>query len=324
MFSRIDPSDELLALAEHQDGALTCAQVAAAGLGRHSVDRLVRDGRWRRVAPGLMTVGAAPPPWAAIAWGGVLLGGPGARLGGLAAAHLYGLTDRPPSRILVLVPHPVRRRSRPPWVFRRERPGVRDPRTIGAPPRITVEDAVIDLCDAGPRESGQSPVHWVTAAVQRRRTTPRRLLAAVQSRTRCAERRLLEDLLAEVSEGAQSALELRYLRAVERAHGLPRGERQSARPAARIEGGKHAYRDVLYRAYGLVVELDGVLGHDGAGRLRDLRRDNISTLRGEQTLRYGWQDVVDEPCTVAGQVASVLARGGWTGSPRRCRRCPGA
>lgn len=320
MKPRVHPADDLLALADFQDGALTCAQAAAAGLGRHSLARLVRDGSWRRMAPGLVAVGPGTPEWPTLAWGGVLLGGPSSRLGGLAAAHLHGLTEHPPGRILVLAPRQTRHRSRPPWVFRREGSQVRD-RSVGSPPRTTVEDTVLDLCDAGPDLTGHSPVHWVTVAVQRRRTTAQRLRRALQRRSRCRERRLLEDLLGDVDLGSQSVLEMRYLRDVERAHGLPRGERQSARPAARIEGRSRAYRDVLYRAYGLIVELDGQLGHVGTGRLRDLRRDNISTLRGEQTLRYGWHDIVEEPCTAAAQVAGMLRRGGWTGTPTRCRRC---
>ena len=132
---------------------------------------------------------------------------------------------------------------------------------------------------------------------------------------------MVDALLTDVELGAHSALELRYLRDVERAHGLPRGERQSVRSAGRSENQHRAYRDVLYREFGLVVELDGRVGHVGDGRLRDLRRDNVSALRGERTLRYGWQDVTEEPCTTAFQVAGMLGRGGWPGLPSRCSRC---
>jgi hypothetical protein len=52
-----------------------------------------------------------------------------------------------------------------------------------------------------------------------------------------------------------SALEHRYLRDVERPHRLPRGVRQA--PARNADGGRTEYRDVLYEAYLVAVELDG-------------------------------------------------------------------
>ena len=36
--------------------------------------------------------------------------------------------------------------------------------------------------------------------------------------------------------------------------------------------------DVDYEEYGLLVELDGRRGHDGAGRFRDMNRDNRHVL----------------------------------------------
>jgi hypothetical protein len=107
---------------------------------------------------------------------------------------------------------------------------------------------------------------------------------------------------------------VRYLHDVERAHGLPTGERQSRSTAGDV-------RDVLYRRYATVVELDGRLGHEGLGRFRDMRRDNAATLDGDVTLRYGDADIRTEPCAVAFQVAEVLIRRGWGGLPTRCRRC---
>jgi hypothetical protein len=78
---------------------------------------------------------------------------------------------------------------------------------------------------------------------------------------------------------------------------------------------------VGYDGYTLLVELDGRLGHEGAGRFRDLRRDNDFALRSLITLRYGWWDVVERPCEVAWQVATVLRSRGWEGVPTRCHRC---
>jgi very-short-patch-repair endonuclease len=196
-------------------------------------------------------------------------------------------------------------------VFVRERPGVRDQRCIGSPPRTTVEDTVLDLCDAG---SAEGALGCVTRAVQERRTTTARLGAALAGRRRARHRALLRDLLADVAQGAETPLEIRYLRDVERAHRLPAGQRQD-----QLE---QFWRDVAYEEFATVVELDGRLGHDGLGRFRDMARDNRTVVRGQATLRYGVPDVMLRPCAVPSQVALVLQRGGWTGTLVPCPHCP--
>lgn len=287
-------------------------QALALGLTARVIGRLVAQKHWRILGRGVYLVQPVEPSWRARAWAGVLLGGDRARVGGLAAGHLHGLVDAEPTQILVLTPADSRHRSRDGWMFRREESGVRQVRTVGSPPRITIEDTVLDLCDPRQDWSGESATHWVTRAIQRRLTTADRLLLAVRERRAVPQRRVLAGLLGDVADGAQSVLEVRYVRDVERAHGLPRGSRQNRRRAARIEGTRNAYRDVVYREFGLVVELDGRLGHVGEARVRDRRRDNVTTLRGERTLRYGWLDVTDEPCRTADQVAQGLRQGGWT------------
>ena len=80
-------------------------------------------------------------------------------------------------------------------------------------------------------------------------------------------------MLVDVAEGAQSPLELTYLRDVERAHGLPTGSRQ-----VRVAGRRVIWVDVDYEEYSTRVELDGRLGHQGEGRFRDRRRDNGAVM----------------------------------------------
>lgn len=308
---RIDPQPELLALAEWQSGVLSTEQVQSFLASRRPVDRLVAEGRWQRLARGLYFVHDQEPPWLAWAWGGILLGGPHARLGGKAAGHLHRLND-PPQQLDVLVPDPVLLAQRGRWRFLRERPGVRSTRSPGEPPRLPLEDAVIDLTE-GCTEG--EVVDLITRAVQSRRTTTKRLGQCAAGRARLRHRRLLLQLLSAVAEGAESPLELKYLRDVERRHGLPRGERQ------RRSGHGNYWHDVRYRRYRLLVELDGRLGHDGVEAFRDMDRDNAGVVAGEITLRYGWYDTAERPCAMAFQVAQILRRQGWTGLPQRCSWC---
>lgn len=291
---------------------LTSEQVAGHEVSRRSVERLIAQGQWRRLDRSVYLTHPGEPTWPSWAWAGVLLGGDHGRLGGRSAGFVHGLVDQEPRPITVLVspPHQVTR-TRPQWEFRREAPGFRDRRSPGSPPRTTVEDTVLDLCDEGTMTDA---VTWVTTAVQARQTTPQQLRRALRRRPRARHRRLLEDLLNDVAAGAESALELRYLRQVERPHGLPVGDRQN------ITGLPYR-RDVVYRPWGLVVELDGRLGHTGMGRFRDMARDNRTLLAGEVTLRYGLADVADLSCEVAREVGTMLTRLGRPDLPRSCRFC---
>ncbi|WP_375426032.1 hypothetical protein [uncultured Friedmanniella sp.] len=155
---------------------------------------------------------------------------------------------------------------------------------------------------------------WVTRAVQTRRTTSVRLRRALEARSRHGQRQLLSELLGDVAPGIDSPLELRYLRDVERPHGLPKADRQHL--------SRHRHRrEVVYVQYGLVVELDGRLGHEGMGRFRDMHRDNLALVLGQGTLRYGFGDVAGRSCLVARQVFGVLAARGFAGPFIRCVRC---
>ncbi|WP_152361501.1 type IV toxin-antitoxin system AbiEi family antitoxin domain-containing protein [Microlunatus speluncae] len=301
---------ELLRLAAYQDRVVSREQALGLGLGRHALIRLLGEEAWRPLTRGVYCTDPAEPDWRSWAWAGLLVGGDEARLGGAAAGHLHGIIEEPPAVITVLVPGSGGRpRIAGPWDFRREQPGMRRPGR-GSPPRTGVEDTLLDLAATAELDD---LIGWIGRAVQLRRTTPDRLRAALVRRPRMPRRKLLGELLDDAAAGARSPLEQHYLRDVERAHGLPIGTRQATLPGSEI--------DVWYQAYGLLVELDGHRGHDGAGRFRDLRRDNRSTGRGLATLRYGYGDVVGSPCRVAHQLAANLALRGWPGPLTPCEGC---
>lgn len=299
-------------LADQQAGVLTREQVLGAGLTRAVLERLLRQGPWSPLARGLYWTRGGEPPWLALAWGGVLLGGDQARLGPEASAHLWALQAEPPPVVDVLVPYARGCRVSGCWHFQRERAGVRSPRTVGAPPRLTAADTVLDV--AASATTGEV-VALVARAVQQRVVSTEKLLTTLSERRLQPRRQLLKTLLADVAEGVESNLELAYLRDVERAHELPKGQRN------RYRGNLRHRSDVGYDDYAVLVELDGRLGHAGEGRFRDFRRDNDFALRELTTLRYGWFDVTSQPCDVAAQVAAVLRSRGWLGVPTRCRRC---
>jgi hypothetical protein len=310
--ARQEVPDALTQLAEAQAGVVSREQVHLLGVSDAVTARLLREGRWRLVAHGIYHAATSQPTWDGLAWAGVLIGGDAARLGPQASGFLHRLVDDAPRPVDVLVPVGRSARVGGDWHFSRERPGARSARSMGAPPRLTVEDTVLDLSTTA---SEADLIALVTQAVQSRRTTPRRLLKAVNERSRCKHRRLLADILGDVAAGAESPLEVRFLHDVERPHGLPRGNRQQLRH------GLPYTSDVGYDDYQVLVELDGRTGHEGVGRFRDMNRDNQFSLIEWITLRYGWYDVVHRPCLVAFQIATALVARGWDGIPTRCRQC---
>ena len=183
---------------------------------------------------------------------------------------------------------------------------------VRLPPQTRVEETALDLAELA--RNAEDAVAWPIRACQRRLTTPDRIVAALAGRGRARWRRDISEGIAEVPAGVHSPLELRYLRHVERGHGLPRGDRQ----VAVIRGVSRQYIDVRYSDYGVVVELDGVLAHSADNRNRDARRDNANALDGYRTLRYGWAAVAYHACEVTLEVATLLRQGGWKGIPRPC------
>lgn len=64
----------------------------------------------------------------------------------------------------------------------------------------------------------------------------------------------------------------------------------------------------------MVVELDGRLFHDAAtGRDRDLERDLDTATDGRSTVRLGWGQVFERPCTTAAKVGRLLQLAGLVG-----------
>jgi hypothetical protein len=157
---------------------------------------------------------------------------------------------------------------------------------------------------------------WVTAAFSKGKVTDGTMLAFMGRRTRLRWREDLVHLIEDAANGTHSALEYRYDRDVERAHGLPRASRQARyiKP-----GGGRGYRDRYYEEYGVIVELDGKGYHPNENRWRETDRDNAASADyGSHSLHYGWRHVRYEPCATARQVGKVLQNNGWPGPPVPC------
>jgi very-short-patch-repair endonuclease len=274
-------------------------------------------GRWQRMLPGVYATFTGPIGTHSRIWAAILYAGAGAAASHGTALWLWQILDDAPTVIDVVVPESRRVLRRPGLRVHRRR--ALDQGTVeslvhpsASPPRLRVEVAVLDHCDSA---TATVAIDLILRATQRRYTTAERLRRSIAHRQRLRWRSLLLEVLSDVESGVASALERRYLRDVERPHDLPPGIRNQ--PEARPQGGNR-YRDVRYRAWQVIVELDGREAHPVDEKFRDMSRDNVAAVAGDAALRYGWRDVVGAPCAVAGQVAAVLRLRGWTGRPRLC------
>jgi hypothetical protein len=185
--------------------------------------------------------------------------------------------------------------------------------TNTSPPRQRLEDALLDL--AGDHDDELAAVQLLADAVRARLTTAARLRSALAARPRQSRRTWIGAVLADLDEGTCSVLERGYLVHVERAHGLPRGSRQVVDSTA---GGRYV-RDVRYTRYGMTVELNGRMFHDGSADWdRDLERELTAAAAGGLGLRLGWGQVFSRACRTAEALGSILRSRGWPDHPRRC------
>jgi hypothetical protein len=311
------PSRELLAA---QDNAIACRQSANCGIDPRAMRSRVSSGRWQRLQRGVYAVFSGEPPRETVLWAALLRAGPDAALSHQTAAERHGLIDEPSSLISITVPasrHPAQVRI-PGIIIYRSDSILRTRHPAMLPPCTRVEDTVLDLIQIAP--TFDDAYAWICRAIGRRRTTADRIRLAMDARKKMRWRRELAMALGDAEDGALSVLEYRYVRRVERPHGLPTAQRQ-----ARIRHGTGSrYLDNLYEEYGVCVELDGTAAHPADEQWRDKRRDNANAVRGIVTLRFGLPDLGDRRCETASVVAALLRRHGWSGSPRACgRNCAG-
>lgn len=277
----------------------------------------LRSGRWQVLQHGVYSIFTGPPTREATLWAAVHRAGPGAVLSHYTAAELFKLSDQPSVSVHVTIPE-RRRVSRPAGIVVHRSSRINEAvHPSLQPPRTRIEETVLDLIDLATMFDSAFGV--VSAACQRRLTTPARLLEAMGKRAKLRWRADLAIALREVSSGTHSVLEYRYVHRVERPHGLPAATRQ-----VRVGvNGRNRYLDNLYRDYRLCVELDGQQAHPDDQRWLDQQRANTITAQGVVMLRYGWIEVDRRPCDTAAQVAAALSSLGWPGPARSCRSdCP--
>jgi very-short-patch-repair endonuclease len=312
-------------LLELQHGVFARRQAVDIGLGARTVDSQLRSARWQVLYRGVYAAFSGPPPRKALLWGGVLRAGAGAALSHTSAAEVDQLSDRPSDVIHVMISssrrvgitRDNRNRQGPRIVIHYSARADAARHPSRTPPRTRIEETTIDLTQT--TRDFEEALSWVIRACSRGLTTTELLLSAIDARPKLQWRSELADALDDVGEGVHSKLEWRYVREVERPHGLPRAKRQAPSKAV----GRKRYFDNHYEGFYVVVELDGKAAHPVEARWSDIHRDNVTATAGIVTLRYSWADVTLYPCEVATEIAAVLRSRGWKGRPHPCSPdCP--
>ena len=311
-----DVPAEAFEIAHRQAGAVSRQQLLDAGLNRKLIAKRLERGRWQQLHRGVYAVFSGPPSRDTWLWAAVLRAGDGAVLSHQTAAELHKLIDSSAEMIFVTVPSTRRVKVRG-IVIRFSGRIAEAAQANREPPRTTVEETVLDLVELA--RTFDDACGWITRACGRRLTTEKKLRATMAMRKKMRWRAELGDVLAAAGDGIHSVLEYRYLRDVERAHGLPASRHQ----LRVVINGKTVYRDAYYEEYKVAVELDGRLAHPDEERWRDSHRDNEASAEGVRTCRYTWRDVYGHPCETALMQARILRQHGWQGRIKPCSaQCP--
>jgi hypothetical protein len=308
------PKRELEALATQQAGVVSRKQALRLGVTPKAIECAIAAKRWQRVYPGVYAFFTGPLPELSRMWAGLLWAGEDAVLGSASALRQFGVTSvADPGRIHVVVDHSSKTRNIDGVSVTRRRDLARFVHPVKRPPSVRLEDAA--LHEAAAKPTVKDGLAVIADVCQQRVTTEARLRQMLIDMPRLPGKAIWTAVLDDVASGAHSLLEVSYLRNVERAHGLPKPNRQRAGTSL----ARRVWRDGEYPDLGVALELDGRLGHEWASDRRlDRKRDLVVAGSGGVALRHGYADVLDEACETAALVVRVLWSRGWQGQPTAC------
>lgn len=289
-----------------QHGVIARGQVLAAG-GTDTVIRVrLRSGRWERHRPGVYRLAGSPDGHFQRLWSAHLAAGRRSVVSHEAAGALHRLAGLQRGPIVLTLPHPEHARLpgatvhqisdlEPCWVWR-----------LDGLPVTTSARTVVDLAALLSRPRLERVLDDGLAA---RRLSLASIASCLFQVLRPGKRGLptLATMLDERGPGhVPPASELeRLLFAALTCAGLPEPRRQFALPGRQAV---HGRVDAAYPDARLILEADGRRWHSRqADFARDRQRDNEAARAGWQTLRFTWEELVDEPHEVGATVRAVRA-----------------
>lgn len=286
------------ALSRTQHGVVTRRQLLDLGLSPKAIQHRVERGRLHRLHQGVYAVGR-PELDRLGRWNAAVLScGPEALLGYRSAAALWGLVERGPETIELVVPSRVACRQPGIRVHRR---AVLRPEDREIHHRIPVTSPAATLVDCASQVGRNSLEAAVNAADRLELIDPETLRQEIEATPRRPGIRALRELLdRQTFTRTDSGLERQFLRLIRSAR-LPTPQTQ-----VRVNG----YRvDFYWPELGLVVETDGLRYHrTPTQQSRDLKREQAHVAAGLTALRFAGVQLRDEPAAVLARLASVVER----------------
>jgi very-short-patch-repair endonuclease len=290
----------IVALATHQHGVVTQAQLRALGLSSQALYARAANGRLHRVHRGVYALGRPEVPIEGKWMAAVFACGQGALLSHRSAAALHGLIRSARTMVDVTIP---RRTGL-------SRPGIRLHRSTGLVPadRASVKGipctspawTLLDLARDAPRNVLERACDQAELLRVLDMAAIEELLIRREGQPGTVR---LSEVLGTGLVGQdipRSELERRLL-ALCRAAELPLPEVNVWVPVP----GDEIKVDFLWREQHLIVEVDGFETHRTRQAFgRDRRRDRVLAVHGWRVVRFTWEDVTRRP----GHVGEVLAR----------------
>lgn len=290
--------------AAEQESVLSRRQLRDLGLTRWEIEAELRAGRWRAAGRQAVCVHTGPLSVAASHWVAVLEAGPRAFLDGESALLAAGLTGYDVRSIRVSVPRGARPFRRTPGVdIRQSRRWAPSDTGSGRLPCARVEVAAVRA--ALWARSDRQAALLLTMVVQQGLTTAEKLAVELLRIRRDKRRLFAHGVVNDLLGGVRSLGELDVVRECRR-RGLPEPSKQVLR---RTPNGTY-YLDLLWEAWDLVVEVDGIQHSWASQIVGDAVRQNAMSIKGKTVLRLPLLGLRVEPETFFSQIADALVAAG--------------
>jgi very-short-patch-repair endonuclease len=280
-------------IAQHQHGVVTWAQLLDAGISARQIRGRISRGSLLLEHRGVYRVGHVAPSTEATYLAAVLAAGEGARLSGMASAHLHGLVKGPPPPAEVTAR--TERRIEGVRIHRCRSLDARGAVSVRGIPVTSVADTLVDI--AADLSADQLARACHEAGV-RYRTTPAQVEAALARRPNARGARKLRQVIHGDVHVTLSVLERRAVE-VFRNEGFP--SPVTNRPA----GGRRV--DLRWPQHKLTVEIDGYRFHNSRHSWeQDRRREREARARGDEFRRYSYGDVMENPRLMLAELRPLL------------------
>ena len=293
------PDQRLASVADAQRARVSSAQLLALGLTHRMVQSRVRAGRLRREHQRVYAVGHALAVEGAAETAALLAIGEPTALAGRSAAAWWGLIDRRPDQVEIVIPGRAGRRRAGITVHRSTMLGRGDIVVWNGLPVTSAARTLLDLAAQGdPRDTERA----LDEALHLHRVSPTKIRELVARTPTHRGGKLLLELL-EPGRGrgvTRSKAEQRMLGILRQA-GIGDGERNVPLGPWNV--------DFLWRNAGVAVEVDSYEWHSGpAAFKRDRRKDAYLRDHGLDVIRVTWE-MMDEPLPLVARIVRAIAEG---------------